>query len=82
MKLSNTIIAKSKYKASSKFDFWNTIEEGDDIYISMNLKNPGSGRSGLYATRIDFLNRRNNMFFVASLTETARYLSHLEYTEQ
>ncbi len=41
LKLKGSYIAKGKYLGKTKFDFWNNIEVGDVLNISLHLSNTG-----------------------------------------
>ena len=77
IKLSNIILIKSKYKGSTKFDFWKNLKEGDLVEISINLKNHGKGRSGSYAP--DIYLKSNTETFICSLNQVVNYLGKIEY---
>lgn len=74
--LDNIITATSKYRGSSKFSFWKNIKPGDKIHISINLADPGRGRS-LYATEVNF--RVNDTAFTCSITQAGNYLNNIDY---
>jgi hypothetical protein len=66
---------------ATKFEFWNLLSVGDTVEISLKLESPGRTSRGLYATTIKFKNLRNSAITTASLTESAKYLSKVGYTE-
>lgn len=81
MKLKNTIRAISKYKGSSKFEFWKDVEIGDRIDISMAFEHPGSGSCGIYSPKIKFRNERTGMEFECKIASAYQYVSQLDYEE-
>jgi len=77
LELRQKIKVTSKYKAKSKFDFWNEIEIGDIIELRLPVDNITS--SG-YAPRLKIKNLTNNKFNSKfSLTETSKYLKNIDY---
>jgi hypothetical protein len=77
LELRQKIKITSKYKAKTKFDFWNEIEIGDIIELRLPVNNITS--SG-YAPRLKIKNITQNKFYSKfSLTEVSKYLKNIEY---
>ncbi len=68
-----------KYKGNSKFQFWNEIEVGDVITVSMDLEQAKRGSNGLYSPKVLFYNLRSKKSFVTQLAASVQYLNQLEY---
>lgn len=79
MKLTSKIKVCSKYKGSSKFDFWKKIIPGDIIEASFYLQPTGRGGSGLYANNIILKNGYDT--FTCSVNEACKYLEKIDFVE-
>lgn len=75
--LTGEFVARSKYKGSSKFSFWQNIVPGDILYISIEIKNPGKGRQP-YAPQLHICNKTNDIGFQCSLVELTNYLEKVD----
>lgn len=81
MKLTGRLKVLSKYKGSSKFDFWKNLIPGDYINISLNLKNTGRGRSGMYAPVLVLTKEDTNEVFKCSMNEVCNYLEKVDHID-
>lgn len=81
MKLKGRIEVLSKYKGSSKFDFWKNLIPGDYINISLDLKNTGRGRNGLYAPMLVINKEDTNEVFKCSMNELCNYLEKVDHID-
>lgn len=79
MILKNKFKILSKYKGSTKFDFWKDLSPGQVIYVYMNLKNPGRSERGLYASKVYV--QSESGIFVDSITMVSKYLNNIELEE-
>ncbi len=56
--LSKVVTAKTTFQGKTKFDFWNNIQVGDQLYISLELKPSGRSSRGMYAPIVKVENVR------------------------
>jgi hypothetical protein len=79
MILQNAIKATSKYKGKSKFQFFQDIQIGDVIIISMKMdQSVGQHSHGRYATTVNLFNKRNGLKFSVSISEFQQYISRID----
>ncbi len=79
--LSTKIMITSKYKGKSKFDFWTSLQIGDDLILSVKVTGGTTrGRNGLHATDIT-VEKHDGTRFRCSLNHFDNYLSRLEYKQ-
>jgi len=77
LELRQKIKVTSKYKAKTKFVFWNEIEINDIIELRLPVNDITS--SG-YAPRLKIRNITQDKFSPKfSLTETSKYLKNIDY---
>lgn len=82
MILSTKIRILKKYCGSSKFDFWNNIDEDHILRVCIELKPVCRGRSGLHSPSITVFN--DSLIpqkFTDGWNNVVNYLSKIEYKE-
>jgi hypothetical protein len=75
MTLKTTIKAVTAYTGKSKFEFWNTIDPGDEILVEYEIKR------SYYATELRLTNLAKNIKTITTTGQFNNYLYNLEYTE-
>ena len=85
MKLRNYITITGPYKGGSKDPFFKTLQIGDTVEVSTEVRNIIRGsHSGLLATMLTMknCNRLDVEPYQASMTLVAKALSKMEFVEQ
>lgn len=81
MKLTSRIRITKEFEGTSKFVFWNTIQPGDVLFGSLNVRQLFRSRNGLESTVITLKNERTGEKFSDSMTMIAKRLLQLKYEE-
>lgn len=77
-----------KFKGSTIYEFWNDIEEGDSLSISLQILRVGKSTNGAKAPKVNITNltaiKNNRMHtkFVCNINSANQYLSKLKFEEK
>lgn len=75
LKLKNTCVAGSSFTGNSKFKFWMSIEAGDILEVSLDLKPSGRSSRGMYAPVVKVDNLSKGGSITESFNLVQQYLS-------
>lgn len=77
MKLRNKIKVLSSYQGKTKFDFWNKLQENEDVEIFVNLVRTGNSGNGIYVPEVYFISSTSN--FACTWNNAVKYLEKINY---